>query len=191
MSTYLVLYATHTVDSLEGPSLAHRSQPVGFLFFFLVLSICLKISHPPIVAPIPTTPPPQRLRLGTAHLARFRIRIPLELGPCAAPDTTCGGKFFCCLPLFPYYCRRSCCCCCCFFCCCCCLCGRRRGGGDGGLFVGQRGGVGETVGDGALEAFEFGLFGGGEAWGGRGGAEGGGGGGVRACRRGGGGCGGT
>lgn len=38
-------------------------------------------------------------------------------------------------------------------------------------------GVRETVGDGALEAFEFGLFGGGEAWGGGGGAEGGGGGG--------------
>lgn len=126
----------------------------------------LKVRHPPIVAPVAITAPPQRLVLRPADLTRLGIRLALELGWRAAAHVLVEGLAVVGAHLDLARCCR-----------------RRR--------LGRLGGRGrahfETGGDGrcALEAFELGLLGGGEAggrWGGFEGRGGGGGGrGVGSC----------
>lgn len=106
-----------------------------------------KVGNAPIVAPISRTAPSQRLRLGAADLARLGIGVARKLGLGASPDAAGGGQFFCfaCLDDGLFLGGR----------------GSVGGGGGGGLlllFVRKGCWVGEAVCDGALEAFEFGLF---------------------------------
>lgn len=132
----------------------------------------LEVRDPAVITPVPSTAPPERLRLGPADLAGLWVLVALELGRGAAPHAAGGdlvgagrlqGR------LHPAGCRD--------------VPGRGGRGRRLGLLVRQRGGVGEAVGDGTLEALELGLLLGGEAgW--RGGVlEGGGVGAGGCCRR--------
>jgi hypothetical protein len=132
----------------------------------------LEIRHPPVITPIPCAPPPQRLVLRPAHLARLGVLLPFKLGrrALAHPRAQRSRRdlffYFLCLRLYR---RRR-------------RCTRRRGD------VPRRGqrdlGVvywdvvvrGEGGFGGALETLEFGLLVGGQARGGGCGLEKGGGG---------------
>lgn len=119
----------------------------------------LKVRHPAIIAPIPLPTPPQRLILRPSHLARLGIRIALELWRRATKQALIERRSLVYLNRIRRT-RRS-----------------RRSRRGSGCCVARSFGRGRSLrrsyfleggryGGCALEAFEFGLLGGGEFGGG-------------------------